>query len=40
MRPAGGRHDLRLYDPIIADGRNTGQDFEALARVGVEIGDV
>ena len=40
VRLAGGCHDLGLYDPIVAGGRNTGQDLEALARVVVEVGDV
>jgi hypothetical protein len=40
MPLAGGGHDLGLYDTNVADGCNTGQDLEALARIGVEIGDV
>ena len=40
MRLAGGCHDLGLYHPIIADGCNTGQDLEALARVVIEVGDI
>ena len=39
MRLTGGTDEPGLYDPIVADRRNTGKNFETPAG-GVEIGDV
>src|SRR5215475_7211447 len=40
MNLARARHDLRLHDPIVANCRNLRQDFEALSRVAIKLGNI